>query len=123
MKWELHPQQSELSRALYVVRLRHGPFRSGDRWIRRSVAQRRAHNEHEMDGLKPKSWHPKRWQPPEGRESPREELMGLGRRCSVRYAYPGAMRYLHGKGPPLIGRSLLYDPFAPREAWRHPLYD
>ncbi len=85
------------------------PFRSGERWIRRSVAQRRANNAWELDRLKPKAWYPKPWQPDHGRESPREELMA-DRRSMTHYAYAGWMRFYHGKARPLVGTKLLYVP-------------
>lgn len=114
MKHELHPDQAALSKALYVIRLRHGPFRSGDRWIRRTVAERRRSNERAWDSrMKVQPWHPKRWQPDHGRESPREEWMSW-RRSMIAYSFPGWMRFHHGKAPPLVGRTLLYDPYAPR---------
>lgn len=109
MMWELHPKQAALSRALYVVRLRHGPFRSGGRWYRRSVAQRRENNERELRRLKTSTGPP--WHPPEGRESPREALMD-DRRSMTHYAHAGRMRFLHGKAPPLVGRALLYLPMS-----------
>jgi hypothetical protein len=93
MKYELHPNQSQLSKALYVIRLRHGPFRSAGRWIRRTVAQRRASNERDWASrMKPNPWRPKPWQPDSGRESPREEWMSW-RRSMLHYAYPGWMRF------------------------------
>lgn len=114
MLWELHPNQSHLSKALYVIRLRHDPFVSGGRWYRTTVAQRRRNNIREWDmRMKSEPWHPKRWQPGCGRESPREEWMNW-RRSMVAYSFPGWMRFHHGKAPPLVGRTLLYDPYAPR---------
>src|SRR5437899_1810770 len=91
MDWDLHPKQSSLSRALYVIRLRHGPFVSAGRWYRRTVAQRRESNTREWDlRMKTAPWHPKRWQPPEGRESPREDWMGW-RSFRDAYSYPGCV--------------------------------
>lgn len=116
MKHELHPSQAAISKALYVIRLRHGPFNSGGRWIRRTVTERRDDNTRQWNcWMRREAWHPKPWQPPEGRESPREDWMSW-RRSMVRYAYPGWMRFYHGKGPPLVGSPLLYCP----ASGRHP---
>lgn len=116
--------ESPIGDALRVIRLRTFVSRwVGDRWVHVSVKRRAEHNAFDLARVNRRPDHPKRWQPPEGRESPREAFMDMDRRSRIRYEYAGAMRYLHGKAPPLIGRSLLYDPFAPREAYRHPLYD
>lgn len=85
--------ESPLGNALYLIRLRHEvPRWVSGHWQQVSVKQRAASQRFEIDRAKPQPWHPKRWQPPEGRESPRERLMGH-RRAMLHYAFAGWMRF------------------------------
>jgi hypothetical protein len=107
--------ESPIGDALRRIRLRHERSRwVGDRWVHVSVKRRAQSHARMIAGTKRRSDYPKRWQPPEGREQPREEFMDW-RRSSVRYKHPGCMRFLHGRGPPMVGTRLLYVPAA-REA-------
>lgn len=107
-------QESPIGDALRRIRLRHDRSRwVGGRWIHVSAKQRAQNQARELAHAKRRGDDPKRWQPPEGRESPREELMSW-RRSTVSYGFPGWMRFYHDKGPPLVGRARLYDLSAPR---------
>jgi hypothetical protein len=110
-------QESPIGDALRRIRLRHDvPRWVGDRWVHVSVKQRVERHARELFGTKKRpDDYPKRWQPPEGRESPREEMMSW-RRSLYHYAFPGWMRFNHGKAPPLVGRERLYDPFSARRS-------
>lgn len=110
MKWELHPKESALSRKLYVLRLRHGALAVHRRVRGQWTVADRAKQCREASRPMRFAWHP-----PGPRESPREEWMSW-RGSMVRYAFPGWMNYHHGKGPPLVGRTRLYDCAAPN-AW------
>lgn len=106
--------ESPISDALRCIRLGHNVSRRiGDRWVHVSVKTRAERHARDLARVERQSYHPKRWQPPEGRESPREEWMSW-RRSFTHYAYPGFMRSWHGKGPALVGRELLYAPSSPR---------
>lgn len=98
--------ESPIGDALRRIRLRiDRPRWVGDHWVQVTVKQRAQRHASEIAGAKRRP--DQRWHPPEGRESPREVLMED--RCSrVRYRYPGCMRFLHGKAPPLVGSKLLY---------------
>lgn len=112
MKWELHPKASNLSRKLYVLRLRHGALAVYRRVKGQWTVADRARQCREASRSLRFNEHGPRWLPPEGRESPREEWMSW-RRSMISYAFPGWMRFKHGKAPPLVGRTRLYDCAAP----------
>jgi hypothetical protein len=112
--------ESPLGDVLRVIRLGHNVSRRiGDRWIHVSVRTRAERHARDLARVERQSWHPKRWQPPEGRESPREEWMAW-RRSFTQYAYAGWMRHWRGKAPALVGRELLYCPRSPRAHYAHP---
>lgn len=81
--------------------------RISGRWVHVSVKQRAEEQARELASAKRRDDSPKRWQPSEGRESPREEWMDW-RRSMISYRFPGWMRFYHGKAMPLVGRELLY---------------
>jgi hypothetical protein len=111
--------ESPIGDALRRIRLRHDvPRLVGSRWFHVSVKQRAAHQARELAGTKRRRDDPKRWQPAEGRESPREEWMSW-RHSFTHYAFPGWMRFNHGKGPALVGRALLYCPSSSRAHYAH----
>lgn len=75
---------SNLSQALYVVRLRFPPVR----WTYHATVGARARRQ-SRDAPKPlRFFDDPPWHPPEGRESPREDWMSW-RVFQDRYAYPG----------------------------------
>lgn len=109
-------QRSPIADALRRIRLRHDVSSFvGGRWQHISVKRRAANQAREIAGTKRRKDSPKRWQFDQRRESPREEWMSW-RESMIRYAFPGWMRFYHGKAPPLVGRRLLYDPFSGRRS-------